>query len=190
MIDGFVPSHRERCRTTRRLRSDNGRGVDLRACPFRWRLGACGSTAWSRSRSWDVRDALELSGMRSTVTQQLWYLRRSPRAGVAQLAERQPSKLHVASSNLVSRSKHSESYSRSGSAVPASGRKEGSLSDPPLTFNPDLVFDGGSAVGDVKYKECGRRLVPRGPLSDHGLCRGLRCKSRIFAVISGSVVPA
>ena len=28
----------------------------------------------------------------------------SPRAGVAQLAERQPSKLHVASSNLVSRS--------------------------------------------------------------------------------------
>ncbi len=28
----------------------------------------------------------------------------APRAGVAQLAERQPSKLHVASSNLVSRS--------------------------------------------------------------------------------------
>jgi hypothetical protein len=34
-------------------------------------------------------------------------VRISPRAGVAQLAERQPSKLNVASSNLVSRSKPS-----------------------------------------------------------------------------------
>jgi hypothetical protein len=34
----------------------------------------------------------------------LWSRRTAHRAGVAQLAERQPSKLNVASSNLVSRS--------------------------------------------------------------------------------------
>ena len=39
-----------------------------------------------------------------------------PRAGVAQLAERQPSKLHVASSNLVSRSKVLASRARHGVA--------------------------------------------------------------------------
>ncbi len=35
-------------------------------------------------------------------------------------------------------------------------RKEGrQLVGSTLTFNPDLVFDGGSAVGDVKYKMSG-----------------------------------
>ncbi len=40
---------------------------------------------------------------RLAVLRSLWS-RRSSRAGVAQLAERQPSKLHVAGSNPVSRS--------------------------------------------------------------------------------------
>ena len=75
--------------------------IGLLLSPFLPTIDAITETSRIVVRREDPSDQPELNAARSTPVVPLPL----PRAGVAQLAERQPSKLHVASSNLVSRSK-------------------------------------------------------------------------------------
>ena len=114
-----------------------------------------------------------------------------PRAGVAQLAERQPSKLHVASSNLVSRS--TSPFPCSGSAARGGVRKHhvvarsrptlARIAEPRGTFGPPTMV--GTICEVMTCAVDWSPLLPRLPSLPLPSRRSAICPSRFTAFRHG-----